>query len=311
MDVDARVEAWAWLQLVPGLNTDGLVRLLKAFGGPVEVRNASPASLARCVSHALAAAIRRGPAPEHYERTLRWLATAGHSLVAWDDADYPAALLVIGDPPPAFYHVGRRELLNRPALAIVGSRDATAEGLGHGEAFAAALSAAGWTIVSGLGAGVDAAAHRGGLAAAGSSVAVVGTGLDRVYPPANRALAKRLAQAGCLVSEFPLGTAPLPANFLRRNRLISGLSRGVLVVQATLTSGALGIARLAAEQGREVFAIPGSIHSPFSKGSHRLIKDGAKLVETAEDVLEELRGRPPAPSSAAEGPRSRGRPPAA
>jgi DNA processing protein len=309
MDVDARVEAWAWLQLVPGLATDGLVRLLKGFGGPVEVRNASQASLARCVTPTVAAAIRRGPEPGHHERTLRWLAMAGHSLVAWDDADYPAALLAIVDPPPAFYHVGRRELLHRPALAIVGSRDATAEGLGLAEAFAAALSAAGWTIVSGLAAGIDAAAHRGGLAGAGSSLAVVGTGLDRVYPPANRALGKRLAQAGCVVSECPLA-----ANFLRRNRLISGLSRGVLVVQATLTSGALGVARLAAEQGREVFAIPGSIHSPFSKGSHRLIKDGAKLVETAEDVLEELRGRPPAgsgPSGVAGGPRSRGKPPPA
>jgi DNA processing protein len=151
------------------------------------------------------------------------------------------------------------------------------------------LSAAGLTIVSGLAIGIDAAAHRGGLVGAGSSIAVLGTGLDRIYPAANRDLARQLSEAGGLLSEFPLGTPPLPANFPRRNRLISGLSRGVLVVEATLNSGSLITARLAAEQGRDVFAIPGSIHSPFSKGSHRLIKDGAKLVETAQDVLDELR----------------------
>jgi DNA processing protein len=223
-----------------------------------------------------------------------WLAAAGHALVAWDDTDYPAALLALADPPPAFYYVGRRELLLRPAIAIVGSRNATAEGVGHAEAFATALSAAGFTIVSGLSGGIDAAAHRGGLAAAGSSVAVVGTGLDRFYPPGNRPLAERLASEGGLLSEFALGTAPLAANFPRRNRLIGALCRGVLVVEATLSSGAVGTARLAAAQGREVFAIPGSIHSPFSKGSHRLIKDGAKLVETVDDVLDELHLRPPA-----------------
>ena len=294
MHVDAQVEAWASLQLVPGLDANGLFRLLKTLGGPVEVRSASQATLSRCVSGEVAAAIRRGPDPAQLHRTLAWVAAAGHSLVAWGDADYPAALLASADPPPTLYHVGRLDPLNCPALAIVGSRNATPEGVGHAEAFATALSAAGWTIVSGLAAGIDAAAHRGGLAAAGSSLAVVGTGLDRVYPSANRALAERLATAGCLISEFPLGTAPLPANFLRRNRVISGLCHGVLVVQATLNSGSLSIARLAADQGREVFAIPGSIHSPFSKGSHRLIKEGAKLVETADDVLEELRLRSPA-----------------
>jgi DNA processing protein len=297
MDVDAQVEAWASLQLVPGLHADGLFRLLKELGSPVDVRSASLATLSRCVPAEVAAAIRRGPDPVQLDRTLAWLAAAGHSLIAWDDPDYPAALLAVPDPPPALFHVGRRDLLNRPAVAIVGSRHATPEGVGHAEAFATALSAAGWTIVSGLDSGIDAAAHRGGLAAAGSSLAVAGTGLDRVYPSANLALAKRVAAAGCLISEFPLGSAPLPANFRARNRLISGLCRGVLVVEATLDSGALGTARLAAEQGREVFAIPGSIHSPFSKGSHRLIKEGAKLVETAGDVLEELGQRPQAPAA--------------
>jgi len=289
MQVDARVEAWASLQLVPGLGTRAVVALLKALGDPVAVRNASQATLARLVAGELAAAIRRGPDPIQLERTLAWLARSGHSLFAWDDADYPAALLSIADPPPVFYLVGRRELLSRPALTIVGSRSATAQGTGDAEAFAAALSGAGLTIVSGLGGGIDAAAHRGGLAGPGSSIAVLATGLDCIFPAANRPLAERLAAGGALVSEFPLGTAPLAANLPQRNRVLSGLARGVLVVEATLYSGSLSIARIAAEQGREVFAIPGSIHSPFSKGGHRLIKDGAKLVETAADVLEELR----------------------
>lgn len=295
MDVDARVEAWAWLNLVPGLTTRALVSMLKALGGPVAVRSASRSALSRCVSAEVATAIKRGPDPVQLERTLSWLAAPRHSLVAWDDADYPPALLAIADPPPAFYHVGRRDLLHRPAIAIVGSRHATAQGVRDAEAFAEALSAAGLTIVSGLAVGIDAAAHRGGLAAAGSSIAVVGNGLDRIYPSANRRLAERLADEGGLMTESVLGTVPLPANFPRRNRLISGLSRGVLVVEASLSSGSVGTARLAAEQGREVFAIPGSIHSPFSKGSHRLIKDGAKLVETADDVLGELRLRAAAP----------------
>ena len=197
-------------------------------------------------------------------------------------------LLSIADPPPALYYIGRRALLNRPAVAIVGSRNATPQGLENAEAFAAALSSSGMTVVSGLAIGIDAAAHRGGLSGAGSSLAVIGTGIDRVYPARNRDLAHTLAEKGGLLSQFSLGTAPLPGNFPRRNRLISGLARGVLVVEATLNSGSLITARAAAEQGREVFAIPGSIHSPFSRGSHRLIKDGAKLVETAQDILEEL-----------------------
>ncbi|HEX8009503.1 MAG TPA: DNA-processing protein DprA [Casimicrobiaceae bacterium] len=288
MDVDARVEAWASLQLVPGLSARALVTLLRAFGGPTEIRSATRASLARWVPQALAEAIRVGPDAAVLERTLRWLALPDHWLVSWDDPEYPAALLGLADPPCALFFVGRRELLNRPALAIVGSRNATAQGIEHAEAFAAALSAAGLTIVSGLAVGIDAAAHRGGLAGRASSIAVLGTGLDRIYPAANLALAKRLAETGGLLSEFALGTPPLKANFPRRNRIISALSRGVLVIEATLHSGSLITARLAAEQGREVFAIPGSIDSPFSKGSHRLIRDGAKLVETAADVLEEL-----------------------
>jgi DNA processing protein len=288
MEIDARVEAWASLQLLPGVSARALFTLLKHFGGPAEVLAASAASLAKVVPRDTAAAIGRGPEPVALATTLAWLREAGHALIAWDDAAYPRALLTISDPPPALYFCGRAELLNHQALAIVGSRNATPQGVETAEAFAATLSAAGLTIVSGLALGIDAAAHRGGLAGAGSSLAVVGTGIDRVYPAGNRDLAHRLADAGGILSEFPLGTPPLPANFPRRNRLISGLARGVLVVEATQASGSLITARFAAEQGRDVFAIPGSIHSPFSKGSHRLIKDGAKLVETAEDVLEEL-----------------------
>jgi len=288
MEIDARVEAWASLQLLPGIPARSLVALLKAYGSPHAVLDASRASLGKLVPAEIAALIAQGPDAGQLERTLAWIAESGHALVAWDDVDYPRALLTTADPPPAFYYRGRRELLNQPSFAIVGSRNATAQGADNAEAFAAALSAADFTIISGLALGIDAAAHRGGLSAKGSSIAVVGTGLDRIYPPANRDLGERLAQQGGLLSEFPLGTPPLPSNFPRRNRVISGLSRGVLVVEATLASGSLITARFAAEQGREVFAIPGSIHSPFSKGSHRLIKDGAKLVETAQDVLEEL-----------------------
>jgi DNA processing protein len=294
MEIDARVEAWASLQLLPGVSARVLAGLLKALGGPEQVRGASRANLVRLVPVEVASAIERGPEPALLERTLSWLVEPGHALIAWDDADYPRALLTISDPPPAFYYSGRRELLNRPAIAVVGSRNATPQGVENAESFAAALSATGFTIASGLALGIDAAAHRGGLSAAGSSIAVVGTGPDRIYPAANRELGHRLAAEGGVLSEFPLGTPPLPANFPRRNRLLSGLSRGVLVVEATLASGSLITARFAAEQGREVFAIPGSIHSPFSKGSHRLIRDGAKLVETAQDVLEELGEAPTA-----------------
>jgi DNA processing protein len=288
MEIDARVEAWVSLQLLPGLSARVLAGLLKALGGPEAVRGASRVSLAKLVPAELVSAIGRGPDPALLERTLSWIAEPGHALIAWDDADYPRALLTISDPPPAFYYRGRRELLNRPSIAIVGSRNATPQGMDTAEAFAATLSDAGFTIVSGLALGIDTAAHRGGLSASGSSIAVIGTGPDRIYPSANRELGHRLAADGGLLSEFPLGTPPLPTNFPRRNRLLSGLSRGVLVVEATLASGSLITARFAAEQGREVLAIPGSIHSPFSKGSHRLIKEGAKLVETARDVIEEL-----------------------
>ena len=287
MNVDTRAEAWARLQLC-GVAPRPLVDLLRAFGSPEGVLEATPAQRRRHVPATAAALLDAAPDGERLLATLAWLRAPGHGLVAWDDPDYPRALLEIGDPPPVFYCQGRRELLAAPAFAIVGSRNATPQGCADAEAFAAALSAAGFTIVSGLAQGIDAAAHRGGLAQAGSSIAVVGTGLDRVYPARNRDLAHALAANGLVISEFAAGTPPLKQNFPRRNRIVSGLSRGVLVIEATLSSGSLITARLAGEQGREVFALPGSIHSPFSKGGHKLIREGAKLVETAQDILDEL-----------------------
>jgi DNA processing protein len=293
MDVDARVEAWASLQLIAQVPPRALFALLKAHPDPQHVLGASRTALRAHVPEPVADAIAAGPDQQALASTLSWLREPGHALVAWDDVDYPRLLLGIHDPPPVLYVRGDPVLLNRPAIAMVGSRNATAQGRETARAFAHALSAAGLTIVSGLALGIDAAAHRGGLEAQGSSIAVIGTGSDRVYPAANRDLARRLADAGAIVSEFALGTPPLRGNFPRRNRLISGLARGVLVVEATLASGSLITARFAAEQNRDVFAIPGSIHSPFSKGSHRLIKEGAKLVETADDVLEEWSMRAP------------------
>jgi DNA processing protein len=226
--------------------------------------------------------------PAAVEAGLAWLEQPNHRLVTLADAEYPRQLLEIPDPPTVLYVLGNSALLARPALAVVGTRHPTRRGAEDAEAFAHALSEAGLTIVSGLALGIDAAAHRGGLRGASSSVAVVGTGLDRVYPARHRDLARELAASGVLVSEFPLGTPPLPGNFPRRNRIISGLARGCLVIEAALDSGSLITARLALEQARDVFSLPGSIHSPQSKGCHWLIKQGAKLVESAQDVLDEL-----------------------
>jgi DNA processing protein len=288
MNVDARALAWVRLQ-VSGVSPRPLAELLRAFGSPEAVVGATSAQRRKVVAAPVAKLLDAGPDAARLAAALAWLEAPGHELVVLDDPDYPKSLLEIGDPPPVFYCLGRRELLARPALAIVGSRNATPQGASDASAFARALSAAGLTIVSGLALGIDAAAHRGALEGTGSSIAVTGTGLDRVYPAANRELAHELAAHGLLLSEFAPGTPPLPQNFPRRNRVVSGLARGVLVIEATLSSGSLITARLAGEQGREVFALPGSIHSPFSKGCHQLLREGAKLVETAQDVLDELR----------------------
>ena len=288
MPMDAELASWVALNQIPGLGNEGLRRLLQTFGDPAHVFATPAHTLKQVVQPAVAEAVAQGWDEAALAPVAIWLDDPQNSIITLADPDYPQALLNIPDPPLLLYVKGRRELLNRPALAIVGSRNATTQGLNNAEAFAQAASAAGLCIVSGMAHGIDAAAHRGGLRGQGSSIGVVGTGLDKIYPAANRELAHQLAQEGALISEFSLGTPPLAANFPRRNRIISGLSSGCLVVEASLQSGSLITARMALEQGREVFAIPGSIHAPQSKGCHHLIKQGAKLVERAQDILEEL-----------------------
>ncbi len=284
-------EAWIGLHLIPGLGAESTRRLLRQFGSPGAILAQSSASLAQWVSPKVAQAISEGVPAEKLAAAMRWLGDEGNHLLTLADDDYPQRLLEIADPPAILYLKGRRELLratDEKGIAIVGSRNATPGGIQNAESFARALSQAGMTVVSGMALGIDAAAHRGGLEGAGSTIAVVGTGLDLVYPARNKALAHELAQRGLIVSEFALGTPALANNFPRRNRIISGMSRGVLVVEAALASGSLITARQAGEQGRDVFAIPGSIHSPLSKGCHYLIKQGAKLVDDANDILSEL-----------------------
>ena len=289
MPLEADLAAWLKLSLTPGVSGEAVRRLLRAYGGPERALGASRGDLARHVPDAVATALKHSDISAALATAARWLEDPANRVLTLADAAYPPQFLQIADPPPLLYVKGRAELLSHPAIAVVGSRNATAQGAANAEAFARTLADAGLTIVSGLALGVDAAAHRGGLAGRASSIAVLGTGADIVYPARNRALAHELAARGALVSEFPLGTAALPGNFPRRNRLISGLALGCLVVEAAADSGSLITARLAAEQGREVFAIPGSIHSPLAKGCHALIKQGAKLVESASDILEELR----------------------
>ncbi|MDR2926296.1 MAG: DNA-processing protein DprA [Azoarcus sp.] len=266
-------------------------RLLAAFGLPGNIFAQSHSHLASVAGADVADAVLKEPNPAAMEAALKWAGEEGNHLLTLADEAYPQALLEIADPPVVLYLKGNPALLARPALAMVGSRTPTAQGEANAKAFADSLAKAGLLIVSGLAQGIDAAAHRGALAAEnGGTVAVIGTGIDRIYPASNAALAREIAAKGAVLSEFPLGTPPARWNFPRRNRLIAGLSLGVLVVEATPESGSLITARLAASAGREVFAIPGSIHSPQARGCHRLIREGAKLVETAEDVFEELRG---------------------
>lgn len=282
-----------WLRLThaPGIGNGARRNLLKAFGLPEAIFAASYASLAAVVGSAVAGRL-LSIEPELskvIEAALVWAEQPGNHLLTLADAEYPPSLLTADDPPLMLYARGRVELLAQPMFAIVGSRNATAQGERDAEAFAAALGQAGLTVVSGLALGIDAAAHRGGLNTVAGTVAVIGTGADRLYPARNEALAREIVANGVILSEFALGTPALAANFPRRNRLIAGLGLGCLVVEAAPKSGSLITARLAAEAGRDVFAIPGSIHSPLARGCHQLIRQGAKLVESAQDILEELR----------------------
>jgi DNA processing protein len=287
----AELNAWLRLGLIPRLGPVKFRKLLSEFGDPDSALGASASMLAQVVGRDLATAISDGPDHNLLATTQEWISREENQLLTLADGAYPKLLLEISDPPPLLYMKGKTELLENDAIAIVGSRNATPQGIANAEAFARELSDNRFTIVSGLALGIDAAAHKGGLSGSHSSIAVVGTGLDIVYPARNRKLAHDLSHSGLMISEFPLGTRPVAMNFPRRNRLISGISRGVLVVEAAIKSGSLITARYALEQGREVFAVPGSIHSALSKGCHALIKQGAKLVEAAEDVLLEL-GQP-------------------
>ena len=304
------IELAAWLRLLetPQVGRESARRLLAAFGSPQAVLSATTAARSEVVGTVQAGALAKVPEgfDELLARTLAWLTAEGderRDVVTLGDPRYPATLLEAPDPPVLLYVQGRVDLLSADAIAVVGSRSPTPQGTDNARAFASHLSHCGFTVVSGLAMGVDAAAHAGGLEGDASTIAVVGTGLDRVYPKRNLALAHRIARHGLIVSEYVLGTPPIAANFPRRNRIIAGLARGTLVVEAAVESGSLITARMANEAGRDVFAIPGSIHSPQSRGCHALIKQGAKLVETAQDILEEL-GAPAMPLPAPDFPTS-------
>lgn len=294
MPIASDDEQFLRLSLIPGIGSRSAHKLLTKFEDISAVFDASEASVAGVLGEAVArkfVAARNKVDQPTVDAALSWLEHPNHHLITWAHADYPRALLESGDAPIALYALGELAALKTPALALVGSRNCSQGGRETAEAFAESLANAGLTIVSGLALGIDAAAHTGALRSKSpgpKTVAVIGTGVDRVYPARNKTLAHAVAEQGLILSEYPLGTPPLAENFPRRNRIISGLSRGVLVVEASMQSGSLITARLAAEQGRDVFAIPGSIHSTFHKGCHHLIKQGAKLVESAQDVLEEL-----------------------
>lgn len=288
MPLASELADWLRLTLAPGIGGEAQRKLLSACGLPGRIFASGPAALARIISLKQAEQLLSCEARGEIDAALAWAAKPGNTILTLADAAYPQRLLDTPDPPTVLYVKGRAELLNAPALAIVGSRNATPQGESNAEAFAAALADAGLAIVSGLAIGIDAAAHRGGLRGRSSTIAVIGTGIDRTYPARNQALAHEIAERGAIVSEFPLGAPALKENFPRRNRIISGLALGCLVVEAAERSGSLITARLAGEQGRDVFAIPGSIHSPLSKGCHKLIRQGAKLVDDARDILDEL-----------------------
>ena len=318
---DAEDAAWLRLLMTPGLNRGAARRLLARAGSAQQVWQLSDTDLRECVTQVQAQALAALPPkwPEPVERLQQWLSTPAadcfHAMVPLGHAQYPEALLQTEDPPLLLFVQGPQSLQQSgqpwfpypQSLAMVGSRNPSAQGIVNAREMAQALAQQGLCIVSGLALGIDAAAHEGALKAsyngtAPLTIAVVGTGLDQVYPRAHQALAGQIARNGLVISEYPLGSEPRPHHFPQRNRIISGLSQGTLVVEAALKSGSLITARLASEQGREVFAIPGSIHAPQAKGCHALLRQGAKLVETAADVLEELQGikQPVAPTHKAQ-----------
>jgi len=305
MEITEDLAAWVTLSRAPGLDIRRLEDLLASAGCASEVLRLPAEHLAAAgIGEAACQHLAQGAALGGNER--RWLEQPGHHLLPFTDARYPPLLRVTGGGPLALYVCGEPERLLEPQLAIVGSRNPTPAGVENAFAFARQLALQGLAITSGLAQGIDAAAHRGALSVPAPTIAVVGTGIDLVYPRLHAELSRQIAADGALVSEFPLGMPPRAANFPRRNRLIAGLSLGTLVIEAAQRSGSLITARLAGEAGREVFALPGSIHNPLARGCHRLLRDGAKLTENAADILSELnfsclRSAPPTVPSAAAG----------
>lgn len=307
-----RPELAGWLRLLetPGIGLGRARQLLATFGSPQAVFEAPAAAWHELLGAKAAEALGRPPdtLDAQVERTWQWLRTnPRHQVLTLGDADYPDPLLQTADPPLLLYLSGRRELLQSACVAVVGSRSPTPQGRDNATSFSLGLSQAGFCVVSGMALGIDGAAHEAALRGPGSTLAVLGTGLDQLYPSRHLALGRRIQVEGLLVSEYALGTPPLAPNFPRRNRIIAGLSQGCLVVEAALRSGSLITARLASEAGREVFAIPGSIHSPLARGCHELIRQGAALVESPAEMLEalrpmSLRPSPVAPAPAEPGP---------
>lgn len=295
----AELEARLRLHRLPELGPRRFMTLMEAFGSASSAVSA-PASAWRALGLPMACAeARRNPdVRDGAAHALAWLERAGQHLLMWDQPEYPAMLAQISDAPPLLFAAGDPGILEKPQLAMVGSRRASRPGMDTAAAFSRSLASAGFVITSGLALGIDAAAHQAALDVGGQTVGVLGTGLENFYPQRNRRLADAMiAQGSAVLSEFPLDAPPHAGNFPRRNRIISGLSLGVLVVEASVASGSLITARLAAEQGREVYAIPGSIHHPGARGCHQLIRDGAALVETVEHILEALRGWQRLPSA--------------
>lgn len=289
------LHAWLRLSMEPGLGAAASRQLLSAFGMPQNIFDASAGSLSAWLETGLAVQLSQPPSDglqEQIGKALAWL-QGGESrrLITLADSQYPPGLLQLKDPPLLLYALGNPDCLLRPAISVVGARHASHEGLGNAHAFAGYLARKGWCVISGLASGIDGAAHRGALQAGdsgGSTIAVLGTGIDRIYPAGHQELARQIATQGLMLSEFPPGSRALPYHFPKRNRLVAALGQGVLVVEAATRSGSLITARMAGDMGREVFAIPGSIHSPLSRGCHALIRQGAKLVESGQDILEEL-----------------------
>jgi DNA processing protein len=287
MDETDELRAWLIALRTPGLGPGGLREALAAAGGHIDAALARLRRQAGALDEGAAAWL-DAPDEARLAADLAWLVEPGHRLLRFTEADFPPLLEAIPQPPAALFVAGDTGLLLHPQVAVVGSRSASPAGQAHARSFARALALAGFIVTSGMAEGIDGAAHEAALDAGAATVAVVGTGADRVYPRKHHALAQRIAARGALVSEFPPGTAARADHFPRRNRIISGLSLGTVVVEADLKSGSLITARLAGEQGREVFALPGSVANPLARGCHRLIRDGARLVEEPAEVIEAL-----------------------